>query len=157
MMFTRRHFLGITSKILCWVGLSLAPGSLVAAKQAGDGQPTLSATSTDLQAAIARETGGQMLVESEQIWLEAPEIAENGAIVPISVDTSLPGVTTLALFVEKNPTPLAARFQFDRKLEAYVALRIKMNESSDLVAVVNAGGTFYSARKKVNVVLGGCG
>jgi sulfur-oxidizing protein SoxY len=77
--------------------------------------------------------------------------------VPITLVSELPDVETIWVFVEKNPTPLAARFNLDKSLEPFVSLRIKMNESCDVVAMVKSGDEFFSTRKKVTVVLGGCG
>jgi sulfur-oxidizing protein SoxY len=89
--------------------------------------------------------------------LETPQIAEDGAVVPITVESRLPNVETILIFVEKNPVPLAARFQFDPSMDAFVSLRIKMNESSDVIAVVKSGDDYFGARRKVKVVVGGCG
>jgi sulfur-oxidizing protein SoxY len=133
--------------------LALAAGRVLAARRAAVHAPS----STLIDAIIARETGGTLPDLSPRITLEVPEIAEDGAIVPVSVETTLPEVVSLALFVEKNPTPLAARFRFDASLDPYVSLRIKMNESCDVIAVVESAGKFYSARKYVRVVVGGCG
>lgn len=110
-----------------------------------------------LEEAIAQETGWKKLGESERITLKTPDIAEDGAVVPITVESGLPDVEAILIFVEKNPSPLAARFRFDQSMDAFVSLRIKMNETCDVIAVVKSGGEFFSARKKVNVVVGGCG
>lgn len=110
-----------------------------------------------LEQAIAREIGDRKPVESDDISLEIPQIAEDGAVVPISVESRLAHVESILIFVEKNPTPLAAHFRFDRSMDAFASLHIKMNESCDVIVVVKAGGEFFSARKKVKVVVGGCG
>jgi len=110
-----------------------------------------------LEQAIAREIGDRKPVESDDISLEIPQIAEDGAVVPISVEGRLAHVESILIFVEKNPTPLAAHFRFDRSMDAFASLHIKMNESCDVIVVVKAGGEFFSARKKVKVVVGGCG
>ncbi|HUL12316.1 MAG TPA: thiosulfate oxidation carrier protein SoxY [Methylococcaceae bacterium] len=110
-----------------------------------------------LEQAIAQEIGDRKPVESDDISLEIPQIAEDGAVVPISVESRLAHVESILIFVEKNPTPLAAHFRFDRSMDAFASLHIKMNESCDVIVVVKAGGEFFSARKKVKVVVGGCG
>lgn len=107
--------------------------------------------------AIAHETGGAKLEQSQEISLEVPEIAEDGAIVPVTVASTLPDVEAILIFVEKNPTPFAAGLQLDKSLDAYASLRIKMNESCDVIAVVKSGNNYFTQRKKVKVVVGGCG
>lgn len=153
--FTRRRFLDTACKCLGVIGIDGALDTEAAAGTLPDAPP-IHPPSSALDAAIAREIGSG-IVATDRILLDAPDVAENGAIVPITVETSLPDAHSVAVFVEKNPVPLAARFQFQPELDAYVSLRIKMNESSDVVAVVNSGGTFYAARKMVRVVIGGCG
>jgi len=110
-----------------------------------------------LEQAIVAETAGQQPTESGQVSLEAPDIAEDGAIVPVTVSSDLPDVDSVWIFVEKNPTPLAARFELAPALDPFVSLRVKMNESCEIVAVVRSGDAYFSARKPVRVVLGGCG
>jgi thiosulfate oxidation carrier protein SoxY len=107
--------------------------------------------------AMDRETGGHRPSESDLLKLEAPDIAEDGSIVPITIASELPNVDTIWVFVEKNPTPLAARFDLESSLDPFVSLRIKMNESCEVVAMIKSGDGYYSASKKVRVVVGGCG
>jgi len=110
-----------------------------------------------LALAIAQETAGLPVVESGQIRLEAPDIAEDGSIVPVTVESSLAEVDSIWVFVEKNPTPLAARFKLEPTLDPFISLRVKMNESCEVIAVVKSGDAYFSARKPVRVVVGGCG
>jgi len=135
------------------LALGLPAGRVLAARRDASQAPS----SSIIDAILAHETGGTLPSPSPHITLEVPEIAEDGAIVPVSLETTLPEVSSLAFFVEKNPSPLAARFRFDASLDPYVSLRIKMNESCDVIAVVESAGKFYSARKYVRVVVGGCG
>lgn len=100
---------------------------------------------------------GQEIKTSSKIKLKLPRIAENGAVVPITVDSSLKNVTAIYILVEKNPVPLAAEFTLFPGTDAFVAGRIKMAETCDVVAVVNSGGQLYSAKKSVKVTIGGCG
>lgn len=138
-----------------WMVLSqVVPGMVTAReRRLQEKPPTVSA----LDEAMTRLTGGRTLRDSDSVTLDVPEIAEDGAIVPVTVETTLPEVATIALLVEKNPVPLVARFEFDRRLDPYVSLRIKMNETSDVIAVIESSGSYYSARKSVRVVAGGCG
>jgi len=97
-------------------------------------------------------------VESKDIVFTAPDIAENGAVVPIGVTTALPGVKRIAFLVEKNPTTLAGVFDFTDAVETSVKTRIKMGQTSNVLAVAILGdGKVLYAQKEVKVTLGGCG
>ncbi len=93
---------------------------------------------------------------STAINIKAPDIAENGAVVPITVTTSLPA-EVITLIVEKNPSPLAGNFILGAGGIGYVSTRVKMGKTSKLIAVVKAGGKLHSADKEVKVTIGGCG
>ena len=97
------------------------------------------------------------VTESDQITLKVPDIAENGAVVPVSVSTTLADVESISVIVEKNPTPLVGMFQLSPQSIPDVSIRIKMGESSVVRTVVKAGGKYYSASKEVKVTIGGCG
>jgi sulfur-oxidizing protein SoxY len=94
---------------------------------------------------------------SGDIKIKAPDIAENGAVVPVSVSTSLGNVDSIAVIAEKNGTPLASNFKLSASAVPNVSTRIKMGKTSDVIAVVKANGKAYSARKNVKVTIGGCG
>jgi sulfur-oxidizing protein SoxY len=97
-------------------------------------------------------------VESRDIVFTAPDIAENGAVVPIAVSTSVPGVQRIAFLVEKNPTTLAGVFEFTDAVETSVSTRVKMAETCNVLAVaILADGKVLFAQKEVKVTLGGCG
>jgi len=95
--------------------------------------------------------------ESGDIVIEAPQIAENGAVVPIEVSSKIPGTTSLAVLIEKNPFPLAAHFKFTGGAMPFVKVNVKMGESSIVRVVADAGGKHYTATKEVKVTIGGCG
>jgi sulfur-oxidizing protein SoxY len=101
--------------------------------------------------------GAQSPANSEAILIKAPEIAENGAVVPIAVESKLPGTESITLLIEKNPQPLAASFGIPAGTEANVTTRVKMGTSSDVYALVKADGKFYVAKKEIKITLGGCG
>jgi sulfur-oxidizing protein SoxY len=102
--------------------------------------------------------GGTAPVESKDVVLTAPEIAENGAVVPMTIATTLPNAKYLLLLVEKNPNALVARFDVSEALEPSFATRAKMAQTSDVYAVaVTADNKAYFAKKEVKVTLGGCG
>jgi sulfur-oxidizing protein SoxY len=100
---------------------------------------------------------GKSAEASDKINLDAPEIAENGAVVPIAVTSSLPKVTGIAVLVLENPSVLAAAYKIPDGSEAAVSSRLKMAKTSKVVAVVESGGKLYSASKEVKVTVGGCG
>ena len=98
------------------------------------------------------------LTESKDVSLTAPDIAENGAVVPLALSTTLPNVKQLVLMVEKNPSPLVAVFNVTPDIEASFATRSKMGQSSDVYAIaVTTDGKALFTKKEVKVTLGGCG
>ena len=100
---------------------------------------------------------GRPIEPSDKIKLDAPEIAENGAVVPISVSTSLPEVTSIAFVVPENPKVLAAYYKSPQGTMPIIANRLKMAKTSTVTAIVESGGKLFSATKEVKVTVGGCG
>ena len=94
---------------------------------------------------------------SNDIVIEAPQIAENGAVVPIEISSKIPGTTSIAVLVEKNPYPLVARFDFSEGALPFIKVNAKMGETSDVRVVATAGGKHYAAAKEIKVTIGGCG
>ena len=102
--------------------------------------------------------GGGAPAESKDVTLTGPDIAENGAVVPVGCATSLPGVKRLAIMVEKNPSALAAVFDVTDAVEASFTTRVKMGQSSNVYAVaLMADGSVLYGVKEIKVTLGGCG
>jgi sulfur-oxidizing protein SoxY len=101
--------------------------------------------------------GAVNLVPSSDIVIEAPQIAENGAVVPIEIVANIPGTTSIAVLLDKNPFPLAARFDFKEGALPYVKVNVKMAETSDVRVVATAGGRHYVATREIKVTIGGCG
>ena len=101
--------------------------------------------------------GAANLTDSKEIVIEAPQIAENGAVVPIEISCNVPNTKSLAVLVEKNPFPLTAKFDFQEGALPFVKVNVKMGESSNVRVVAEAGGKFYTAVKEVKVTIGGCG
>lgn len=95
--------------------------------------------------------------ESGDIKLKAPDIAENGAVVPVTVESSIAGAESIAILAAANGTPLVAQFNLGAGAEAYASTRIKMGKTGDVIAVVKAGGKMMSTKKQVKVTIGGCG
>jgi sulfur-oxidizing protein SoxY len=102
--------------------------------------------------------GGGAIAESKDVTITGPDIAENGAVVPLGVSTSLGNVKRMLLLVEKNPSALIAMFNVSPEVEANFSTRAKMGQSSDVyaIAITNDGKAFF-AKKEVKVTLGGCG
>ncbi|MFT5135659.1 MAG: sulfur-oxidizing protein SoxY [Arenicella sp.] len=95
--------------------------------------------------------------ESDAVKLKAPDIAENGAVVPVSVSTDLADVESISIYVEGNPNPLSATFELTKYTKANISTRIKMGKTSNVIAAIKAGGKIYTTRQEVKVTIGGCG
>lgn len=113
------------------------------------------ATSPD--AALQSLFGDKAVSDSDKVQLKVPDIAENGAVVPVTVESSLAGVSSISIIVVENPNPLSARFQVMPGVAANISTRIKMGTSSDVIAAVETEQGVYLARKNVKVTIGGCG
>jgi sulfur-oxidizing protein SoxY len=102
--------------------------------------------------------GGAQPIESKDIqFVNSPDIAENGAVVPFTIVSKIPKTESIALLIEKNPNILAANFAIPEGTEPWVNTRVKMGQSSNVIALVKADGKNYYATKEVKVTLGGCG
>ena len=101
--------------------------------------------------------GATAAVDSKSITIKAPDIAENGAVVPVEVTSTLPNTTNISIFAEKNGTPLVGSYSMSNGAPGFVSTRIKMGTTSLVRAVVTAGGKTYTAAKEVKVTIGGCG
>jgi sulfur-oxidizing protein SoxY len=106
---------------------------------------------------VLKALGAGSAVESRDITITAPDIAENGAVVPVSVTSWIPNTHQIAIAAERNPFPLAATFDVSGGGEGYVSTRIKMGETSNVWAVVKADGKYFAARKEIKITVGGCG
>lgn len=115
------------------------------------------AFSEKTEAAAIKALYGQAPETSDKVNLDAPEIAENGAVVPIAASTTLPGVTSISIVVSENPFPLAAHYPIPPGTSPMVANRLKMAKTSKVIALVQSGGKVFSASKEVKVTVGGCG
>ena len=133
-------------------------GSVDRARAAADaGKWPKDAFSQKTEAGAIKALYGKTPEASDKVSLDAPEIAENGAVVPISVTTTLPDVTSIAIIVAGNPFPLAAHYVIPAGTSAVVANRLKMAKTSKVIALVESGGKVFSATKEVKVTVGGCG
>ena len=95
--------------------------------------------------------------DSKDVQVTGPDIAENGAVVPVGVSSTLPNVTMVAILIEKNPNALSATFNLPEGTEANVQTRVKMGQTSNVYALVKSDGKFFMATNEIKVTLGGCG
>lgn len=151
-MTTRRETLkqsAVVAGLLCATGLFPQYANAAFNKSAFDAKNVADAL---------KALGAGAPVESSSVSLQAPDIAENGAVVPIGATVALPGVKQMVFLVEKNPTVLIAVFNLTDAVDAAILTRTKMAQSSDVyaVAVMNDGKVLF-AKKEVKVTLGGCG
>jgi len=151
----RRNFLKLTggtgALAVAWAAGLIASGQARAAtwNKSGFEAKTL--------ADVMKSLGATGATESKDIIITAPDIAENGAVVPVAVTSKLPGTQQISIVAEKNPFPLAATFDVSGGGDGYVSARIKMGQTSNVWAVVKADGKYYTAKKEVKITVGGCG
>jgi len=101
--------------------------------------------------------GATTPADSKDVQMTAPDIAENGAVVPIGVATTLPNVTMVAIMIEKNPSTLAANFTLPAGTEPNIQTRVKMGQTSNVIVVVKSDGKLFMTGKEIKVTMGGCG
>ncbi|MCA3250888.1 MAG: thiosulfate oxidation carrier protein SoxY [Pseudomonadota bacterium] len=151
-MTTRREMLATGSK----VAALLAAAGIVPATAHADWNKT--AFDAKTMAEAARAFGGATPAESKDVTVNGPDIAENGAVVPIGGATTIPNARRLLLLVEKNPNVLAAAFDITDAVDPSFNTRVKMGQSSDVFAVaITADNKVFFAKKEIKVTLGGCG
>jgi sulfur-oxidizing protein SoxY len=151
-MFTRREVLSQAATVAALIG---AAGMLPASAQAAWSQAAFEAKS---MADAVKALGGGAPAMSKDVTITAPDIAENGAVVPLGCACALPGVKRLLLLVEKNPNPLSAVFDLSDAVEANLSTRVKMAQTCNVYAVAMMGdGKVLYAQKEIKVTLGGCG
>jgi sulfur-oxidizing protein SoxY len=151
-MLNRRQVLSHSARVAALLaGAGLLPAAAHAAYNAA-------AFEAKTMAELVKVLGGSAPVESKDITITGPDIAENGAVVPVGVSTALPGAKKLLLLVEKNPSVLSAMFDVSDAVDANFSTRVKMGQSSNVYAVaMMADGKVLFAQKEVKVTLGGCG
>jgi sulfur-oxidizing protein SoxY len=150
---TRRSFIkagGAAALLAAFAAALLQPGRALAAWNKG---------AFEAKSAVdaMRALGMANAEDSKAIEIRAPEIAENGAVVPIDITSNIPGTTSISVFIEKNPFPYTGTFDFSQGSVPYVHLRVKIGESSPVRVVATAGGKHYTTVKEVKVTIGGCG
>jgi len=142
-----------------------AAGALAGALVGGLMKPLAALAATWNKQAFSAKSAGDALKTlgmsgaqaSNAIIIEAPQIAENGAVVPIEIMSKIAGTTNVSVLIEKNPYPLVASFDFTPDAIPYLRINAKMAETSDVRVVATAGGKHYAATKQIKVTIGGCG
>ena len=154
-MQTRREMLSRSAQV---AGMLAALGLIPNLAKAQATSYNTAAFEDKTMADLMKALGAGAPVESKDVTITGPDIAENGAVVPVGASTALPGVKRLLLMVEKNPAMLSAIFDISDAVEANIATRVKMGQSSNVfaVAMMNDGKVLYAA-KEIKVTLGGCG
>lgn len=128
----------------------LVPGQVLAA------YPKAAFEAKDSASALSSVVGAGTASESGDIKIKAPDIAENGSVVPVTVSAEMSGVESITLLADSNATPLLGSFELTNA-EPFVSTRIKMGKTGNVIAVVKAGGKLYTNKKEVKVTIGGCG
>lgn len=152
MKLTRRNFIVDLLKGSSFIALAASFPSMVFAKW---NEKAFKAK--QLKQALDSKYGQQPIVDSSDILLKAPTIAENGAVVPIRVSTNITNTNNISLFVKDNPTPLIASLNFGETSIPEIQIRIRMAKTSEVIAIVEADGKLYQTKQLVKVTIGGCG
>ena len=144
---SRRHFL---RGLMTLAALCILPFQLLA-------RATKAFEAEELDEVYKELFAGLPIVESADIKLKIPDIAENGAVVPVSITTDIPGVETIYVVIDQNPNPLSASFQIGPRSNPDISVRVKMGRSSMVRALVKTADKVYMTGKEVKVTIGGCG
>ncbi|PPD29257.1 MAG: thiosulfate oxidation carrier protein SoxY [Methylomonas sp.] len=148
----RRVFLKTLSRYL-----SAVLGSLAFPKHALSKWPEQDFAAGDFSDKFREIFADLPISDSQEIIINLPEIAENGAVVPITISSALPNIKRLYIWAEKNPTPLVAEFEFDESMMLFLTARIKMAESCPVIVIAQQGDQLLRNQKWVTVMQGGCG
>ena len=144
---SRRGFL---RNMMTLVALTVLPFRLFA-------RPSEAFDAEDIDVVYKSIFGDLPIVESSDIKFKIPDIAENGAVVPVSISTEIPGVQAIYVVIDENPNPLSASFQMGPRSPADISVRVKMGRSSMVRAMVKTADKVYTTGKEVKVTIGGCG
>lgn len=139
------------------LGLGNLPFGAAPALAAGNDKYPDEAFRQKSEAEAIKALYGRTAEPSDKVKLDAPEIAENGGVVPIAVTTTLDKVTSISFFVAENPNALAASYRIPNGTLPSIANRLKMAKTTNVTAIVEADGKLYSATREVKVTVGGCG
>ena len=154
---TTRRLILKGAGLVALIGLGNIPFGLARAFASASDKYPEDAFRQKSDADAIRSLYGRTAEPSDKVKLDAPEIAENGAVVPISVTTTLPGVTSISFLASENPNALAASYVIPEGTLPSVANRLKLAKTCNVTAIVESGGKLFSATKEVKVTVGGCG
>ena len=149
MQHERREFLKLLSLM---AAAGLLPAGVARAEEWNK-----AAFETKNMSELVKALSGGAPQQSDQVLLIGPEIAENGAVVPLELESKLPGTESFAILIEKNPNVLAGTFTIPKGTLPWVQTRVKMAETCNVYLLVKADGKYYYALKEIKVTLGGCG
>ena len=149
-VFLKGTLAGSMVAVAAGAGL-LTPGAVLAA------WPAAAFEAKSVKDAMTALVGTDQSQESADITIKAPDIAENGSVVPITVETAMQNLQSIGVLASENALPLAVLYEMTGSMDGYVSTRIKMGKTSDVVAVVRAGDKVFTTTKSVKVTLGGCG
>ena len=150
----RRNFI---KNSMLFAGVLTTLPSVLFTKKSYAAWPKKSFDIKDLTDSVKSVYGHNDLEESSKVKLKAPSIAENGAIVPINVSTTIENVDSIMIFVENNPQPLTSGYQLTKLAEPSIGTRLKMGKTSNVMAAVKSGDKVYTSTQEVKVTIGGCG
>lgn len=153
---SRRTFLR-ASLAMGSVAIAAGAGLLIPGRVLAASWPEKAFAASSVQDSLTALEGNANTTASADIKVDAPDIAENGAVVSIGVETSLANAETISVLIPNNANPLTAVYVLGKDTDGFVNLRVKMRKTSDVIAVVKSNGKLYSAKKAVKVTLGGCG
>ena len=154
-MNSRREVLKRSAAV---ASMLLAAGLLPSVAAAQTASFNIAAFDAKNMADLMKALGTSAPAESKDLTIQGPDIAENGAVVPLGASTTLPGVKRMLLMVEKNPSMLSAMFDLTDAVEPAISTRVKMGQTSNVIAVAMTGdGRVLFAQKEIKVTLGGCG
>lgn len=152
---SRRSFIGsitvLTGAVFTGLGGLFKPAFSFAQRN------TMAFSAESAADAIAGLFPNKQLMPSDAVQIDVHDLVENGAVVPIKINADLTAIESISILVEKNPNPLIAKFNLGPECSGFIATRIKVAQPSDIIAIVESGGKFYSQRKFVEVIEGGCG
>ena len=152
----RRSFLK-RSAAASAMGLAISAGLITPRAVMAEAWPKAAFNATSTKSAISAAFGDVTMTESNDIKLKVPDIAENGAVVPVQITSLIDGTESISFIVANNNTPLTASFILSKECQGFAGTRIKMGKTSDVIAVVMANGKYYTTKAEVKVTIGGCG
>ncbi len=155
MNLLRRKF--VKRATLVGAAVTVAGGGVLIPQRVLGAYPTAAFKARDVNGALSESLGSAEHTPSGEIKLKAPDIAENGAVVPVTVSSTMGNVDAISIVAEANPGPLTSSYILTSACETFVSTRVKLAKTGNVLAVVKAGGKLYSASKEVKVTIGGCG